>query len=147
MQRDEIISSIVMSAHALARIAAQEARNDAPAAQWRILTILEKEPGRRVGELARASRATQPGVTRLLGDLERAGLVTRTPDERDSRATVVHITPNGAAALAHWRESFRETLAPRFAGLDADDWAALDRAAEILTAHSIESTTTTGEHE
>ena len=144
MKRDEIISSIVVSAHALARIAAQDAANDAPAAQWRALTLLEQVPGRRVGELARASRTTQPGITRLLGELERTGLVTRSPDPSDSRATVVDVTDAGRTALRDWRESFRATLAPRFADLDGADWDALHRAAEILAAHSTEPLSQTG---
>lgn len=146
MNRPDVISSIVVSAHALARIAAQDAENDAPAAQWRALTLLERTSGRRVGELARASRTTQPGMTRLVGDLERAGLVTRSPDPSDSRATVVDITPEGLRALAEWRESFRAALAPRFADLDAAGWDALRRAAEILAAHSIEDSEQTGEN-
>ncbi len=147
MQNEEIVSSIVVSAHALARIAAQDAGNDAPAAQWRALTLLERESGQRVGALARASRTTQPGMTRLLGDLERAGLVARAPDRSDSRATVVEITDAGTAALAEWRATFRRTLAPRFADLDAADWDALRRAAQILAAHSFEQLPETGGHE
>lgn len=138
MQRDEIIPSIVISAHALARIAAQQANNDAPSAQWRVLNILERESGLRVGTLAAAARTTQPGMTRLLGDLERAGSVTRTADVADSRATVVHITDVGLDALQRWRDEFRITLAPHFDDLDVVDWATLARAAEILAAHSAE---------
>ena len=145
MNHDEIISSIVMSAHALGRIAAQDAENDAPAAQWRALTLLQREPGQRVGALARASRTTQPGMTRLLGDLARAGLVTRSPDPSDSRATVVDITAAGRTALTQWRETFRTALAPRFADLDTADWEALHRTAEILAAHSIEPKQGSGE--
>lgn len=144
MKRDELISSIVVSAHALARIAAQDAANDAPAAQWRVLTLLERSPGQRVGALARAARTTQPGMTRLIGELERAGLLIRSPDPSDSRATVVDITDAGRAAVEDWRESFRITLAPRFADLDAADWDALDRTAEILAAHSNEQHPETG---
>lgn len=134
-----------MSAHALARIAAQDAVNDAPAAQWRALTLLENSPGQRVGALARASRTTQPGMTRLIGELERAGLVTRSSDASDSRAIVVDITDAGRTALQDWREAFRLTLAPRFADLDAADWDALHRAAEILAAHSIETPLKSGD--
>lgn len=138
MQRDEIIPSIVLSAHALARIAAQRANNDAPSAQWRVLSILERANGQRVGTLAAAARTTQPGMTRLLGDLERTGLVSRTADAADSRATVVHVTDAGLAALRGWRDEFRITLAPHFDDLDVVDWATLTRAAEILAAHSNE---------
>ncbi|MFJ2505893.1 MULTISPECIES: MarR family winged helix-turn-helix transcriptional regulator [unclassified Microbacterium] len=143
MNRTDVIASLVLSGYALGRIAAQDAGNDAPAAQWRVLSLLEQEGARRVGELAAAARTTQPGMTRLLGLLEREGLVLRSPDPDDSRATVVDITPQGTAAVAAWRAEFREILAPRFAALKDDDWSALTRAAEILAAHT--ATERTGE--
>ncbi|MCK2031439.1 MULTISPECIES: MarR family winged helix-turn-helix transcriptional regulator [Microbacterium] len=136
MNRSEVIPSLVLSGYALGRIAAQDAGNEAPAAQWRVLSLLDQSGPRRVGELATAARTTQPGMTRLLGALEREGLIRRSPDPDDSRATVVAATPDGTAALAAWRSEFRETIAPRFADLDDDDWHALTRAAEILAAHT-----------
>ncbi|UJP11263.1 MarR family transcriptional regulator [Microbacterium sp. KUDC0406] len=141
MDRDEIIPSMVLSAHALARIAAQDARNDAPSAQWRVLSLLEDSPAQRVGALAVAARTTQPGMTRLIGDLERAGLVTRAPDPEDSRATLVAITDEGRRTAREWRAEFRATLAPRFAGLSDEDWEVLSRAAQILHDHSNEQRT------
>ncbi|MGB4137500.1 MAG: MarR family transcriptional regulator [Microbacterium sp.] len=132
---------MVLSAYALARIAAQDARNEAPSAQWRVLSILDEGAAQRVGALAAAARTTQPGMTRLIGDLERAGLVTRTADPEDSRATLVDITDTGRRAMQDWRAEFRATLAPRFAGLDDDDWQALARAARILHDHSREQGT------
>ncbi|MGW8484026.1 MarR family winged helix-turn-helix transcriptional regulator [Microbacterium sp. NPDC055903] len=138
MNRVDVIPSLVLSAHALARIAAQDARNDAPAAQWRVLGILEHADGLRIGTLATAARTTQPGMTRLIRELDKAGLVTRSADPADSRATVVDITSAGRAAMSAWRAEFRQTLAPRFAGLTDDDWGVLARAAEILAAHAIE---------
>jgi len=143
MNRSDVIASLVLSGYALGRIAAQDAGNDAPAAQWRVLSLLEEAGSRRVGELAAAARTTQPGMTRLLGGLEREGLVRRAPDPDDSRATVVDITTQGAAAIAAWRAEFRETLAPRFAAVSDEDWSALTRAAEILAAHT--ATDRTGE--
>lgn len=143
MNRSDVIASLVLSGYALGRIAAQDAGNDAPAAQWRVLSLLEQAGSRRVGELAAAARTTQPGMTRLLGGLEREGLIVRSPDPEDSRATVVDVTPQGATALAAWRAEFRDTLAPRFAALSDDDWSALTRAAEILAAHT--ATDRTGE--
>lgn len=144
MNRDEIIPSIVISAHALARITAQAAQNEAPSAQWRVLSILEHDAGQRVGTLARAARTTQPGMTRLLGELEREGLIARSQDPADSRATVVKITPKGLHSLNEWRQEFRATLSPRFVDLDAADWHALARAAEILAAYSTHPTASTG---
>jgi DNA-binding MarR family transcriptional regulator len=136
MNRSDVIPSLVISGYALGRIAAQDAGNEAPVAQWRVLSLLEQSGARRVGALAAAARTTQPGMTRLIGTLERAGLLLRSPDPGDSRAIVVDITPRGVAELAAWREEFRDTLAPRFAALTEDDWSALTRAAEILAAHT-----------
>ena len=137
MNRSEVIPSLVLSGYALGRIAAQDAGNEAPAAQWRVLSLLDQTGPRRVGELAAAARTTQPGMTRLIGGLERDGLVHRSPDPDDSRAIVVGITPDGSAALSAWRAEFRDTIAPRFTDLSDDDWAALTRAAEILAARTI----------
>lgn len=134
MNRPDVIPSLVLSGYALGRIAAQDAGNEAPAAQWRVLSLLAQTGPRRVGELAASARTTQPGMTRLLGTLERDGLVRRSPDPEDSRATVVTITTRGTEALHAWREEFRAIIAPRFSDLGDEDWAALTRAAEILAA-------------
>lgn len=142
MQKADVIPSIVLSAHALARFAAQDAGNEAPSAQWRALSILEQQGGMRLGELARAARTTQPGMTRLVGTLEHAGLVSRSADPADTRATLVQATAEGLRHLRDWRAEMRDTLAPRFTDLDEDDWSALRRAAGILAAHAQEPTTT-----
>ena len=136
MNRSDVIPSLVLSGYALGRIAAQDAGNDAPAAQWRVLSLLDQAGPQRVGELASSARTTQPGMTRLIGGLERENLVLRSPDPDDSRAIVVGITPEGSAALAAWRAEFRDTIAPRFTDLSADDWSALTHAAEILAART-----------
>ncbi|MBS0025116.1 MarR family winged helix-turn-helix transcriptional regulator [Microbacterium paraoxydans] len=136
MNRLDVIPSLVLSGYALGRIAAQEAGNDAPAAQWRVLSLLTQAGPCRVGELAAAARTTQPGMTRLIGTLERDGLVRRSPDPDDSRAIVVAITESGVEAVHSWREEFRSIIAPRFAELTDEDWSALTRAAEILAAHT-----------
>lgn len=122
-----------MAAHALARLAALETGNDTPAAQWRTLSIL-REQGRamRLGELATMSRVTQPGMTRLAGTMEEAGLVTRESDPSDSRVTLVSVTDAGAEALEAWRKKLGETLAPRFADLDESEWQALQTTAQLL---------------
>lgn len=138
MERAEVVASLILSAHALARIAAQDAGNEAPSAQWRVLSILEDSAPVRIGDLARTARTTQPGTTRLVGELERAGLVTRSSDPDDSRATLASITDAGRQALADWRIELRTTLAPRFVDVSDDDWLALERAAELLRTHSIE---------
>ncbi|MDR6865851.1 DNA-binding MarR family transcriptional regulator [Microbacterium resistens] len=142
MNSGETIQSIVFSAHALTRIAAHTTGNETPAAQWRALSLLASDGPLRIGELARASRTTQPGMTRLIGQLEQEGLVRRSSDPEDSRATVVSVTDDGRAAILAWRHELQQALEPRFADLSPDDWAILARAAEILRTRTISERTT-----
>ncbi|WP_029144438.1 MarR family winged helix-turn-helix transcriptional regulator [Microbacterium luticocti] len=142
MPRSEDLAEIVTAAHTLTRLAALETHNDAPAAQWRALSVLVSDGPLRVGELAAASRTTQPGMTRLVGQLVAAGLVSRQSDPGDSRATVVSVTEAGRVALAGWRQELRDALMPLFADLDDDDWAALSRVAHILTSRTSSSPST-----
>lgn len=136
MSRADDITAIVTAAHALARTSALSTNNDAPAAQWRALRVLQDDGPQRVGALAAASRTTQPGMTRLVGIMADGGLVTRSADPDDSRATVVTITDAGIRAFADRQDELRETLEPLFADLDDDDWVVLSRAARILTSHT-----------
>ena len=136
MTRAEDIERIVIAAHALTRVAAVASQNDAPAAQWRALSILQKDGPQRIGELARASRTTQPGVTRLVGVLDEAGLVRRERDSEDSRVTIVEITDAGVEAMDAWRTQLGEALAPLFDDLDDDEWQALERASHILMSRT-----------
>jgi DNA-binding MarR family transcriptional regulator len=135
--RAEDIEQIVVAAHALTRIAATQTRNEAPAAQWRALSILQNTGPTRVGELARLSRTTQPGMTRLVGQLEEMGLVRRDDDPDDSRVTLVSATDAGLTALDAWRVQLRDALEPMFDGLDEEDWSALSRVATILTSRTV----------
>ena len=52
-----------------------------------------------LGELATAEQVQPPTVTRLVGTLENAGLVTRETDEVDRRVTRVRITAEGRRTL------------------------------------------------
>jgi DNA-binding MarR family transcriptional regulator len=143
MRKADDILAIVAAANALTRIAAVETRNDAPAAQWRALKVLEHDGPQRIGALASYSRTTQPGMTRLVGQMADEGLVTRGPDPDDSRATIVAITEAGIRAFAAWKVELTDALEPLFADLGDDDWAVLSRAADILTSRTapVEATT------
>jgi DNA-binding MarR family transcriptional regulator len=125
---------LILAAHTLTRMAALETGSDAPSAQWRTISLLREHGPQRVGDLAARSRVTQPGMTRLVGQLAEAGLVERTTDASDSRATVVGVTPAGERAYTEWLSTLRTALEPRFADLDAEDRAALSRTADILSA-------------
>jgi DNA-binding MarR family transcriptional regulator len=83
-------------------------------------------------ELADAERVRRPTVTRMLGHLADAGLISRTPDPADGRSTLVAITPAGAALLAEGRTRKDAFLSERLDGLSPADRETLARAAAIL---------------
>lgn len=128
------LEALIIGAHALTRIAALDTHNETPSAQWRTLAILRERGPQRLGDLARHSRVTQPGVTRLVKSMGDAGLVERAADPDDSRAVLIAASAKGLEAYAAWRRELVDALLPRFSSLDDDDWAALRRAAEIATA-------------
>lgn len=133
MTHDQDIETLIVAAHTLTRLAALETANETPAAQWRTLTILRDHGPLRVGELARLSRVTQPGMTRLVGQMVEQGLLTRTTDAADSRATVVEATPLGLEALHTWLLHLTSALAPHFTDLSEHEWEALRTTAQVLT--------------
>jgi DNA-binding MarR family transcriptional regulator len=51
----------------------------------------------RLTELTRTEQLSQPGLTQLIGRLERDGLVERRPDPTDRRAVLVSLTEAGRA--------------------------------------------------
>ena len=133
MTKSEDILRLMLGAHALTRLAALDTPSPAPAAQWRTLSLLRDHGPQRLGDLARLSRISQPGMTRLAGQMADAGLIAREADPHDSRVSVLSATDAGIAALDQWLVQLQASLAPRFADLTDDDWAALRRAARILT--------------
>jgi len=83
-------------------------------------------------ELAQRERVQRPTVTRLVARLEELGLLARAADPGDRRSSLLSITPAGRALLEEVRGRKDAYLARRLEGLDADERAALDRAAAIL---------------
>jgi DNA-binding MarR family transcriptional regulator len=130
---DRDIETLIVAAHALTRVAALETRSETPSAQWRTLTILRDRGPLRVGELAQLSRVTQPGMTRLVGQMADLGLIERSTDASDSRATVVTVSPLGLEALATWLVQLTAALAPHFEDLTAQEWDALRTTAAVLS--------------
>ncbi|MDN3496629.1 MarR family transcriptional regulator [Planococcus sp. APC 4015] len=132
MTHDHDIETLIVAAHALTRIAALETADDAPAAQWRALTILRDNGPLRVGEMARLSRVTQPGMTRLVAQMDGLGLVERSTDAADSRVTLVQVTPVGLEALETWLLRLTAAVAPHFSDLTDAEWDALHVTAGVL---------------
>ena len=102
--------------------------------QWRALAVLgDREPPRRVGELAVAIGADGPSTSRTLRRLEREGLVTAERDERDRRATLVRLTRPGRRlrneVMRRRRQLIKDVLVPKGDPLPGDLLAGLNAIA------------------
>jgi DNA-binding MarR family transcriptional regulator len=83
-------------------------------------------------ELAERERVKRPTATRILTNLARLGLVTRTPAPGDGRASLLATTAAGRALLRRLRTRKNAYLAKRLRGLDPVEVETLERAATIL---------------
>jgi DNA-binding MarR family transcriptional regulator len=83
-------------------------------------------------ELAARERVQRPTATRLVARLEELGVLQRAADPADRRSSLLTATPEGHALLEELRGRKTAYLAHRLEGLDAEEQAALDRAAAIL---------------
>jgi MarR family transcriptional regulator, organic hydroperoxide resistance regulator len=73
-----------------------------------LLTALWERSPRSPSDLAHSCSVEPPTVTRMVGRLEAAGLVTRTPDPADGRAVLVELTPAGEALREPVRQAWAE---------------------------------------
>src|SRR6478736_537591 len=98
----------------------------------------------RVTALAAADDCSQPSMTAQVHRLEADGLVARTPDPGDARATLIGLTADGAAALFRLRRARGAALAPLLDAVHPDPGRlrdAVDLLSELLDAAQREPTT------
>ena len=115
-----------------ARRLRQESGTDLSPSQTTALAVIEAVGPLTPSELAIRERIQRPTVTRLLGRLEEAGLVSRAADPGDGRSSLVTVTPAGRALLAASRTRKDAFLSARLETLGAEDRATLARAADLL---------------
>ena len=87
-----------------------------------------------LSRLAAAEQVSLPSASRLVRELERAGLVRRSADPDDARAIVLAVTPKGRALMQRGRERRVEALNAAAARLAPAERDALARAAPALSA-------------
>lgn len=93
----------------------------------RALAVLLRHGPMRPGALAEHLRIAPRSATEVVDDLEHRGLVERTPDPGDRRATLLHLTAAGTAAGDAIRAARHAAAERFFAGLSAADHAELTR--------------------
>jgi DNA-binding MarR family transcriptional regulator len=115
-----------------ARRLRQQAGTDLGPSQTSALASVERHGPLTPSELARIECVQRPTATRIVARLEEAGLVERVADPTDGRSFTVSINADGRALMNKLRTRKNAYLARRLRGLDQEDLATLERAAEIL---------------
>jgi len=87
-------------------------------------------------ELAAALRIQPSNIVALLDDLQRGGLIDRSPDPADRRRHRVELTPRGLAVLARATKAARAAEADLLAPLTGGERRQLHSYLVRLTAHS-----------
>jgi len=117
--------------HLLRRVRRTDPQTGVSAAQLSALSILLG--GRRtLGELAAAEQVRPPTMSRLVVELERAGLVTRTRDSEDARVVWVEWTSRGREVLTRGRELRVRALERQIEQLSSDEQRTLAQALDII---------------
>ncbi len=100
--------------------------------QFRVLFAAASRGGVRAGVIAERSRMAPPNVTSVLDRLEERGLLRRTPDPDDGRATIVELTQDGRTLVREIALAGRDELARDLAGMTDEDRASLLRGMAAL---------------
>jgi DNA-binding MarR family transcriptional regulator len=97
-----------------------------------LLGRLTRGGPQRLTDLAVGEGLSQPGMTQLVGRLERDGLVRRTASTADRRGVLVEITDAGRALIERRRAERAAALQELLGRLDAEDQAAIAGALPAL---------------
>jgi DNA-binding MarR family transcriptional regulator len=121
--------------HTIVRVARrlrQEAGGELSPSLTAALSTVERHGPLTPSELASRERIQRPTATRVIARLQEERLIRRTPDMYDGRSSLVAVTKEGEELLAELRTRKTAFLAERLEGLDPDERATLERAADIL---------------
>jgi DNA-binding MarR family transcriptional regulator len=88
----------------------------------------------RLSELAREEGLNPTMVSRIVGKLEAAGMVTRTPDPDDARVIHLAATPEGTALRETIRNERTDALLYALRNLSKEEKQSLNAAAPALEA-------------
>jgi DNA-binding MarR family transcriptional regulator len=86
----------------------------------------------RFADLAQLELVSAPSITRLVAELEGRGLVARSADPEDGRASLLEITPAGMDAVLRARAARGDVVRELIAFLDSSELAAIEAALPAL---------------
>jgi DNA-binding MarR family transcriptional regulator len=129
---DELPSRLRLVITRLARRLRQEGGAGLSPSMTSALATIERHGPIAPSELAAAERIQRPTATRVIKNLESAGLVVRQRDLYDGRVSFVRISAEGRRLMMRARTRKTAYLARRLRRLSDEERAVLSRAAEIL---------------
>jgi DNA-binding MarR family transcriptional regulator len=100
--------------------------------QVSLLIQIAKEPGIGVNELAARERMSAPGMSKAIGRLELAGLLSRTQHLEDKRRFGLQVTEEGRRVIDSVRRRRTTWLATHLRGLSPSELDAIDAAIDPL---------------
>ncbi len=100
--------------------------------QWRILSLLKDRNPSTVGDMARRSVTKLPTLTRMLGRMEKAGLVLRDSSSKDRRVVEVRMTPAAESTLALVRAIGQRVFEKAFTGVSEEQIAAMTQTLKLI---------------
>jgi DNA-binding MarR family transcriptional regulator len=96
-------------------------------AQLSALSVLMSGP-KTLGDLAAAEQVRPPTMSRLVSEMERAGVARKVTDREDARVIRVHATPKGLRALSRGRAMRIEAIERLLSELDPNEIGTVERA-------------------
>lgn len=123
-----VVDSVLAALMTVGRLMRQRVGGDRldPGTFWLLKTIGDQGP-LRVTELAGCASLDPSTVSRHVAQLDRAGLVRRSPDPADGRAHRVELSPEGAERLQRSLERRRALLTHALDAWEPDDVTHLDQ--------------------
>ena len=118
--------------HLLRRLRTEDAATGLTAPKASALSVVVFAGPLTLGQLATAEQVRPPTITRLVQELERAGLVVRVGDSTDRRIQRVRATARGRTLLEAGRDRRVARLAQSMAGLTKVERRMLAEAAELV---------------
>jgi DNA-binding MarR family transcriptional regulator len=128
-RRERAVADRLHSAaiHLLRRARRTDPLTGVSPAQLSALSVLMSGP-KTLGELAAAEQVRPPTMSRLVSEMERAGVARKTTDRHDARVIRIRATPKGLRALSRGRSMRIEAIERLLSELEAEDLATIERA-------------------
>ena len=129
---EELPTRLRLAIMRLARRLRQQAEPDMTPSMLSAMANIEYRQPVTLGHLAEAERVTPPTMSKIVGRLVDAGLVTRTVDVDDRRIQRVSLSRDGAKLIARNRSRKNAYLARKLRRLEPEEVAKLEEAVGVI---------------